>query len=56
VYGGVPDVTVAVIVSVQALLQLLFVDESVTLMGVAALLKVYVSLAVHPFASVTVTV
>ena len=36
--------------------KMLFVDDSVTLMGVAALLKVYVSLAVQPLASVTVTV
>ena len=55
-YGGTPPDGVAVIVSLHAALQLLFVLVSVTGIGVPALLKVNEDVAVHPFTSVTVTV
>ena len=55
-YGGVPVVGVAVIVSLHAALQLLFVEERLTVMPVPAVLNVYDAVAVHPLTSVTVTV
>ena len=51
-----PEVGVAVIVSLQAALQLLLVEERLMVIPVPAELKVYEAVAVHPFASVTVTV
>ena len=54
--GGVPPSTVAVMVSLQAALQLLLVLVRLIGIGVPALLKVNDVDTVHPLTSVTVTV